>query len=251
MRSLWLIISTLALANLLAVGGFMLWLRSTDRINLERARQVREILAPTLAAEAQRKAEEAVKAEEQTKQAAEAAKVAVPPVPAGEQITERREQAELEMQQLLRQQQELSSLRLALMNQLRSIEEREQKLVADRKTLTDERAKIAEIEGATQFKTALTTLEAQKPRDAAKVLHTLIDQKETEQVVAYLSKMDDRRRAAILTEFLKDDAPLAANLLERIRTRGVSAMPAPTASTEPPPRNADTPTRDSRPALKP
>jgi flagellar motility protein MotE (MotC chaperone) len=246
MKSLWLIVSTLAIANLLAIGGLVLWLRSSERLNMDRMRQIREVLAPTLSEQAQANvAAETAKQEETKRQEAEV-KAALPPVPAADRLNDQREETERQMQVTLRQQQELASLRSALMNQLRSLEEREKKLSDERAAFEGERARIAEIEGTRQFKTALATLEAQKPRDAASVLRTMLASKQTDQVVAYLARMDDRRRGSILTEFGKTDPGVAADLLERIRTRGLTPS-APTASTEVRPTDDDRTAASGRP----
>jgi hypothetical protein len=50
-----------------------------------------------------------------------------------------------------------------------------------------------------------------------------VDNTGTDQVVAYLNAMEDRTRTKIITEFQKQDPALAAELLERLRTRATLA----------------------------
>ena len=52
MKTLWMMISTIAVANLLAICVFAGWLYSTDRLNLARMQQIRVLLAQTVTTEA-------------------------------------------------------------------------------------------------------------------------------------------------------------------------------------------------------
>jgi len=129
---------------------------------------------------------------------------------------------------LLRQQQDLENLRNGLMSQLAKLEEREKKLQTDRDAFAAERKKIAATEGDKQFQLALATLEGQKPADAKKVLRAMLDAPthQTDQVVSYLAKMDEGKRAKIMAEFVKEDPAVAAELLERLRIRGLGGAAA-------------------------
>jgi hypothetical protein len=84
-----------------------------------------------------------------------------------------------------------------------------------------------ETDGNKQFLVALATLEGQKPKDAKQVLKALLDVRETDQVVAYLAKMEEGKRSKVIAEFVKDSPAMAADLLERLRTRGVVVPAAP------------------------
>ena len=82
MRSLWIIITTLALANFLAVLGVVAWLGGTGRLSNERLHIVRELFKTTV--EEDQVAAKTVEAEEARK-AADAAREAFfgePPTPA-------------------------------------------------------------------------------------------------------------------------------------------------------------------------
>ena len=94
-----------------------------------------------------------------------------------------------------------------------------------------------------QFRTALETLEAQKPKDAKATLQAMIDADGgnattggtgaaakasptaggRKQVVTYLTAMDEEMRSKVMAEFIKTDPRLAAELLEQLRTRGIDA----------------------------
>jgi hypothetical protein len=221
MRTAWNILAALAVVNLLALGGFLLWLKASHRIDASRVQAVRERFSKTVEEEAAEKAAKEAEARAAEEQAEKEAKLARPPTSSAEKIAERQFRDDQRMQVLLRQQQELENLRESLMSQIAKLEEREKQLAADKKAFADERKRIAEAEGTRQFQLALATLEGQKPKDAKDVLQAMLDRKEDEQVVAYMAKMEEGKRAKVLAEFVKADAGVAADLLERLRTRGV------------------------------
>lgn len=230
MKRLWMIISTLAIANLLAIGGLVAWLHSSDRLNKDRVQSIRTILATTITQETQAKTDAEAKVAAEQAAAAEEAKAAEPPITAEDRIAERQLEAEKALQAVLRQKQELSSLRDGLMRQLDDIERRERELVQQRAQFEADRKRFAENEGTQQFKAALSTLESQKPKDAKSVLSALLEARQVDQVVAYLTRMDESKRSKIIAEFVKDAPAVAADLLERIRTRGLN----PSAAADPP-----------------
>jgi len=91
---------------------------------------------------------------------------------------------------------------------------------------------IAELEGSEMFKKALATYEGLKPAASASMLLQLmrpgggtgaLDNAGADQAVAYLNAMEDRTRTKIIAEFQKQDPALAAELLERLRTRATLA----------------------------
>lgn len=226
MKRIWMIVSALALANVLALAGVVAWLQTSGRLNRERVDAVRQIFAVTL--EQEKTAESQIIAD-QSKAAAEAAaeqRAAVPPETAAAQIAEKQLQAEKELQIVLRRQQELENLRSFLLKQLADLDRREQALEQARAAFAAEQARAAEQASSEQFKTALATLEAQRPRDAKAMLQALISDHQTEQVIAYLAEMDESKRGKIVAEFVKDEPSLAADLLERLRTRGSTGSAA-------------------------
>ena len=52
------------------------------------------------------------------------------------------------------------------------------------------------------------------------MLKSMLESRQAEQVIAYLTKMDETKRSKIIAEFVKDEPAVAADLLERMRTRG-------------------------------
>ena len=221
MKTIWNILAVMAIVNVLAMAGVMVWLKTSDRLSRDRVLAVKERFIKTVAQEDAEKAAAQTDAKAKEVEQAQAAKMAEPPITAAEKIADQQFKDDQRLQVLLRQQQEIDNLRTGLMLQIAKLEEREKKLDSDRKAFAAERKKIAETEGDKQFQVALATLEGQKAKDAKQVLRAMLDQKQSDQVVAYLAKMDEGKRTKVLAEFVKDDATLAAELLERLRTRGI------------------------------
>lgn len=86
----------LAIANLLAIGGLLGWLKFTDRLDADRVRRSARCsrISPTKA----KAVEEAAKAEVDKKVAIEKAKHARPPLTAEQQLTVRLQASEAEQQ---------------------------------------------------------------------------------------------------------------------------------------------------------
>ena len=237
MKRLWTILSVLAVANVLALGGFVGFLVQSDRLNKERVGKIREILSRTVSAEKAAAADEQAQAEEAARAAAHEAKMAEPPVPASQVIAASMQKQDMDVQTTLRKQRELEDLRQSLLRLQTNLEQRESALAKRVMEFEDAKKRYADIEGAAQFKTALATLEGQKAKDAKAMLQSLLDNQQQDQVVAYLARMDEGKRSKVMAEFAKESPTVAAGLLERLRTRGVAMSPD--AGSEPSPASAN------------
>jgi hypothetical protein len=226
MKNLWLIISALALANVLAVGGVVGWLAATDRLSRDRVHKIREMLAKPVAVEEQERLAAEAAAKQRAEEEARAIRLAAAPVPASAQIAAERDEAELAHQRMLRRQREIDDLGAQLVRRQDDLDQRERALQQRIAAFEAEKQRYLEIEGAEQFRAALETLEGLKAKEAKALLGTMLEQGQGEQVVAYLSRMDDRKRSAIVSEFAREQPSLAADLLERLRTRGVATASA-------------------------
>ncbi len=223
MKSLWIIISTLAVANLLALAVFAGWLYGTDRISRERVEKIRAMLAPTIAAEARAAAEEKAKAEAAAETARKEEKAKGPPESSAESVERQRAEDDTREQARIRRERELADLARQLVYDRQVLDEDRAKLAASKKAFGDLRAGIARKAKDEQFQQALSTLESQKPKDAHAVLSVMMQQKQEDEVVAYLTAMDEGKRAKIMAEFVKQSDKVAADLLQRIKTSGVAA----------------------------
>jgi hypothetical protein len=221
MKTIWLVLSMIALANILALAGFVGWLAATERLNRERVEKLRELFAKPVGIEAA-ELEAMTVAQAMTRQQELAAeKLAQPPIPAADRLNQDRAEAELATQRMLRRQREIDDLGSQLLRRQDELDQREEELNLRIAAFESQKKKYLEIEGTAQFQTALATLEGLKAREAKSMLEVMMSEGLADEVIAYLAKMDERKRSAIVSEFAKERPTVAADLLERLRTRGV------------------------------
>lgn len=221
MRSLWITVSCLALAHLLALGAFVGWLHTTGRLNTARVERLREIFAPTLAQEAAHRAAEEAKAQEHAAALVQAAHQAVPPVAAARQVSEKTADADVQQARIERVKREVEDLRRTLALERADLDARQ--TAFDRRVAEFDamRARLQKQEGEEQFRKAVELYASLPAAKAQELLQTLVDAGDTEQVVAYLNRMETRTARKIIEKF--PDPKMAADLLERLRTLGVEA----------------------------
>lgn len=230
MKSIWIIVSTLALANLLALLGLGAWLKATDRLSMDRIRAVREVFAQTTTDEAT--AEGALEAEAQRSQAEadEQAKQASPPLSAEGALNADDLETEKARQHVERLRREVADLQRSLLRERAALDDGWAQFRAEKQAFEEMRVRLAALEGGEQFERTLRLYEALKPKQAQDLLQQLIDAGDTEQAVSYLNAMQTRTASRIIAEF--EDPAVAADLLERLRTRGLEARAAAAASSE-------------------
>jgi hypothetical protein len=217
-RGLWTILSVLAIANLLALLAFVGWLVSSERLDLDRFNELRETLSETIPAREARLEEEARDARLEAAEAEEERRALIPPLTAADKLRNNAIAEEVDRQRLERLSREVRDLRRTIDRERSQLDERVELFEAEKADFERMRSRIREIEGEDQFRKAVTNLQAQRPEKARDILQALIDGGEVDQAVAYLNAMGDRQAAKIIGAF--EDAALAADLLERLRTRG-------------------------------
>lgn len=222
MKTLWTIISILALTNLLAIVGLLLWLKSNDRLDGERVQRIREILSMTIAEEKLKKEEADKTAADEKAKADAVAKRTGPSRPATEVIDANRENLEANQASLQRLREEIKQLQQALAKQQADVQRDREIVEATRKRVEAKEAEINKVARDQQFQQALAALEAQKAPAAKQVLQSMLTDNKREEALDYLAAMDETKRAKIMTEFIKTDERLAAELLEQLRTRGIT-----------------------------
>lgn len=240
MKKLWSVLSFMAIVNLLAILGFVGWLSSTQRLNMDRVRAVRGVLAPTLAEDAARLAEEEAKGEEATKAAALATKLAKPPMTAQEKVAVRLDATELDTQRYKRLQADIEAMQASLRAQ-------QDKLIADRRAFEEERTAFVkartDVEGKAkdeQFKKTLAVIEGMDSKTAVLTLKQMMGATDDAAAgagggggatkvadigpgVTYLNAMSAGKRNELLGTLARTDAGLAAKLLDGLRSFGQSA----------------------------
>jgi hypothetical protein len=225
MKSLTRAILFVAILNLLAVLVGAGWLFSSGRLNKARVLSVTELFdQPVSVEEAELKAEQA----KIDKELAEQEK----PLPELALNTQERNLVRVEMTQVDRQR--LERMKREVKNLQETLRKERKLVIADRLAFEEEkigfaqmRKRLSDLEGGKQFKKSLSTLSGLKSKDAKSLLSTLLTQQKDEEVISYLSAMEDRTRTAIITEFIKaGEDQLAANLLESLRMRGLETTPS-------------------------
>jgi len=170
MKTLWTAISIFAVANLLALGGLLGWLHTSDRLNVDRVRELRMMMSKTLSsekAEADSKVSEAAAAK--VKAEAEA-KASQPPLSAQERLDARLEATELDRQRAQRLRREIEDLRNELDRQRAEIDTARIDLTQREKAFEQLVNRQKEAVEGEQFQRALGVLSALKPVEATAVL---------------------------------------------------------------------------------
>lgn len=250
MKKLWTILSVMAIANLLALVGFVAWLKSSDRLDMERARTIRTMFTKTIA---QQKGEEETAAKEgkaKEREADEALRASRTPMTASEQLAARLEATEIDRQRIVGLRAEVESLQAQLAKEREALEQERTKLEAERAAFKAEIKQQEELHGSEQFKKTLSVVQSLKPGEAKTALMEMMDSRAPatgaaapatganaptstppsrsragmQRAVAVLNALDDRARGKIMSEFLKDDPKLAGELLEQLRTYGQVAQ---------------------------
>ncbi len=222
MKTIWSILSVAAVANLIAIVGIVAYLVSTGRIDAPRMREIRALLTETTAQRAAKTEAEKTKAAEDAKLAKEDAKVGTPPVTGADALMLKLEQSKIDQARIETMKRDVQVLQETLLRAREGLDAERAAFSKEKKDFEQAREVVRKTESDDQFRKALATIEGLKADKAKSTLQTLIDQKQIDQVVSYLNAMQERTRTKVVDEFVKADPKVAADLLERLRTRGMS-----------------------------
>lgn len=223
MRTLFTALILVLLVNALALGGLLGWLGATDRLSKERVERVAALFSNTLEEQAALD-KEAEQAEQEAVALAEKAirmeQVAGGPVTPEARLESLRRVDENQQALLKRQRVESEALKRQLDTQMKRIEERLAELDAKQKAFDEAvQARMDEMQEQ-DFQEAVAMLEGLPPKQAKAVMQQLLDQGSQAQVVDYLSAMQQRKAANVLTEFKQpNEVDQAADLIEKLRQR--------------------------------
>jgi len=239
MKTLWTVLSVLALANLIAIGVLVGWLKSSDRLSQDRVQRIRAMLSQSVAQEQAEAAAAKAEAERLERERLADIEAGRPPIATEQRLAIIREYEERRLQDALRTQRETSNL-------IQTLVSKQDKFEADKRAFDEEvaqfrreREEAAQLDGDEQFQKSLKIYETVKAAEARSMLQTMLDDGKTMEVVAYLNAMKPRTASKIIAEFQKGDAVVAADLLERLRRYGVAVPPREA------PSNADDASRDA------
>lgn len=224
MKSLLAAFIVLLLIHLILMVGFVGWLGASGRVDGQRVQTVVDMFTPTLAREAQTKAEAeaaAAEAEAVRKQLMQLEAVADGPQTLEDRLMQNFEEDEFDVHRLERLNAETEAIRRRLdqdktliAEQLVELERREAEFAA----LVANRTEGMREE---DFERATKTLEQLPAKQARDMVKQYMAQGKTDEVVDYLAAMQLRKSAGILKAFKsEEEIPQAAELLEKLRDRG-------------------------------
>ena len=232
MKSLKQGILIILVLNLIAMLVGIGWLLSSGRVNKERVLDLTQLFeVPVAVEQAQLAAQEKAQAEADALKEREVPDLALN---SDERNLVRIEMTQIDIARMDRMRREIEDLRASLRKERQGLAQARSELQKEEEAFQAMRDRLAELEGGQQFKKALDTLTSMAAKDAKAVLSSLLantlltnEGGKYEEVVSYLSAMDERARASIMTEFVKaGEEQLAADLLESVRLRGIEATTA-------------------------
>ncbi|MEM1424856.1 MAG: hypothetical protein AAGH64_12755, partial [Planctomycetota bacterium] len=191
-KSLWTILVTLAIANLLGFIVFVTWLMGSGRLSEGRMIELRELFAPTVAVQEARDELEAREAAAALEKQEELDRIGTPPISArGREVFEE-EMARVVENQAVRTLREAKDRQDTLFKWQADLEEREEAFRAEREAFERMRAEIREREGDEQFKKALKLYEGMPPNEVAELFAEMVRGGDEDGVVSFIDAMKPR-----------------------------------------------------------
>jgi hypothetical protein len=206
-------ISALALATLLAGGGFVGYLFGTGRLNAHRL----EAVAGVLRGEFDNGPRAADAVANITPTSAPAQE---PPVSTEEELRSARQRQRLELLATERAVRDLEAQRRLLDQVLQHVVQEQERLAIEKKEFAQQREKVKATARDEGFQKELDLVSGLQPRQAKEHILRLW-QKRPADAVRLLSAMDDTRAKRILEQFkTPDELQTQTDLLEQIRLQG-------------------------------
>lgn len=235
MRNVWTVASVMAIANLFAIAAFVGWLGASGRLDRERFDDVKRLLGETPPEREARLAAEAAEEEahrEALERLEEQVKTLMTSPMTAEQLVQLQQEAAMAADQRMnRAMRELEDLRNLLARERAEADRLGEAIELQRAAFEARIAERDNLLGQEQFRTAVDTLQGLRPPAAKNVLMAIWDGQAPPPeghldgpaiVIEYLRAMEGRQRNKVLAEFEQQDPALAAILLERLRTDGVT-----------------------------
>jgi hypothetical protein len=234
MRTLWSLLSFLAIVNLLALVMVVGWLWQSGRLTRGRIDDIRAVLALPESQAAAAASRSVSEAEKERLRLMEEARRAHPPTDSATQI----EQVAFVQQQQehvrRRLEDERTMLSLTLTRATAQLEASITAFERERAQWQSSRSDDTQRKIDEQFLQVVRQLEQLPAKQAKGILQSMVADNNVDQVIAYLDAMSPRAAAKVLREFKSDvEMPLAASLLERLRTFGVPSAGAAPANEKP------------------
>jgi hypothetical protein len=246
MKSLWNVVSFLAVVHLLALVIIVLWLWQSHRLDGARLADIRQLLSAPVHEAREGMLQNLRAAEELRLREMEELLKGNPPRDSATQIQHaalvamQEDQARRRLADEKGMMLEQLAIQTAEIDEIRADFERERQ--AWEAAVRTDRTRQADE----QFMQAVKQYEQTTPKQGKRLLQELITQGHIDQAVAYLDAMNPRSASKILKEFKTDDEiRLATELLERLRTLGSAPNGSASAKES---RNAVGPDNSDQPA---
>lgn len=218
MKSIWTVVSFFAIVHLLALMLFLGWLWRSDRLDMDRVQELRELLAPTIT-------EQAELEQEEVQRELEMADSQLTRLPSAEQVVRLTTLQDQEQKSAQRMKDE--SVMLARQFELlaRNTEAEREAFEIDRQRWEDATRAERDRKTDEQFAQTVQQYESLPAKQCKNMLLELIGMGQQRQAVAYLDAMKPRAASKILKEFKSQaEIVLATELLEDLRTFGLGTV---------------------------
>lgn len=216
MRSIWTIASFFAIVHLLALLLFIGWLWRSDRLDMDRVQQLRDLLAPTISEQTEM---------EESRQQSEVTNAELTRLPSAEQIVRLTTLQEQEQKSAQRMKDESDMLARQFELLAKQTEAEREAFEIDRQRWEDATRAERERKTDEQFAQTVQQYESLPAKQSKDMLLELIGKGQQQQAVAYLDAMKPRAANKILKEFKSPtEIVLATELLEELRTFGLGTV---------------------------
>lgn len=214
-RKLYGFVATLALAAVLAGGGFAGYLRATGRLTGPRLEKTAAVLRGEL--------DEAGAKTDTGGTDVMPAAAEVPRAPTEEEVRQLRRREHLEMLEAERAARDLEAQRRLLDQALQHVMQEHERLVTERTEFTKQREKIKEVARDEGFQKELEIVVNLQPRQAKEhVLRTW--QKQPADAIRLLNALDEATVKRIFDQFrTPEELKIQTDLLEQIRLQGIDS----------------------------
>ncbi len=223
-KTLWPALSIAAIANLLALLGFVAYLGASDRLSRERLDRIRDILAVTVAQEQEKAKAEQEAAEQAARDAQRAAETDIANAGAENRNEQFRTIEQAQQEILLRARRDLEAIEQIIALRLAEVERREAELVAREAAVESAIERDAALARDQQFRKTVALLSGLKPDDLKAKLDVYLADGLYDFVIDVLVALPPRSASKLLALYSEEtENRLAAELLLRLKDRGTGA----------------------------
>ncbi len=223
-KLLWPAVSIVAIANLLALLGFVGFLVATDRIDRARLNRIRTILAVTIAQEQAAAAAEQEAAAQEAARAKREAETDVANAGVEAREAQFRSIAQTQDEILRRARRDVQAIEQLIALRLAEVERREAELTAREAEVAKAIERDAALARDEQFRKTVTLLSGLKAEDLKAKVDVYLADGLHDFVVDLLVALPSRSASKLLSLYADEtENRLAAELLLRLRERGTGA----------------------------